>query len=645
MKTPGLFFRISFLVILNSLFVFAAVTMVSIENNKSKINNLIAFRFSFVSQYFRMKLDDFKGEFSISNVDSTAVANFEEFYDSSDRFMEGLTGLAVLSYDKEIGEYRAAISAFKDEMTAALSGELSRISLGANHELIASKKIQVGEKIKCDIGYLKTIYIPWDEKNPDQILAITFLPGEITSGDDQYYYTISILFLVITLITLLIINLLSRRFIKPLHHLIMGMEKTAEGKVLYQIENVGKDEIGRVAGSFNTMVDTIWKKRQELNHTLEQLSNANQSLAESKKFLAKLIENAPFGIIVTDSDGNIQIFSKAAIDMFGVARENALNTDIRNMFPFAPEKVIPGNDTTNLSAEREMICSKGDNETFPALVNRLPIRDDTSEIRAYLFIIRDITESKGFHEMMISIDRMATRGVMAGEIAHEINNYLAVILGNVELIPLLLQKGAMEKLEKKLEVLKNSVAKIQQFSEGLAGDMNEKAKVEPNDLNQLIENLVAFLKPQNHYDNIKFKLDLSHEMPLVDIDAGQIQQMMTNLLNNAAGALQERQGSKEIHISSSLSDDHNSAVLFIRDNAGGLPEDLEKVIFRERFLGKRRGRGFGLVIVKRIVDRHQGQIEYKSISGEGTIFTVQLPVKAPQINTDTVASPAGQVPA
>ncbi len=645
MKTPGIFYRISFLVILNSLFIFAAVTLVSLDNNQNQIDQLIEYRFDFISQYFRVELEELRSHNDIEQAENISPVVFDNLFKESFRFMKGLAGLTFLTKTDDETAYRVILSSFRPELEKDIAGAFPRLVAEANPDIIAARDIQVGDKSRHNFGLLKTVYIPWNQDDYNRVLAVTFFPGEITTGSNQYYYTIVVLFLIITLITLLIINLLFRRFIRPLRHLILGMEKTAEGKVIYQIEPISRDEIGRVASSFNVMVDKLWQKRKELTQTLEQLSEANQSLAESKKFLAKLIENAPFAVIVTDTDGHILIFSKAAIEIFGFTREDALEKDFRGFFPYTPEKVFPQSDQTSLSAQKEMICAKAGKETFPALVNRIPIRDEAAEIRAYLFIIRDISESKGFQEMMISIDRMATRGVMAGEIAHEINNYLAVILGNVELVPLLLQRGDMDKLDKKLEVLKSSVAKIQRFSEGLAGDMHEETIVEPNDLNQLIENLVAFVKPQNHYDNIRFKLDLSHRMPLVEIDRGQIQQMLTNLVNNAAGALQDKDGPKEISISTRVNDDRSLASIMVSDNAGGLPDDLEKVIFRERYLGRRRGRGFGLVIVKRIIDRHRGGIEYDSIPGQGTTYTISLPVKAVIADPASSTFQTGQVPA
>jgi PAS domain S-box-containing protein len=633
-RNPGILYRISFLVILNSLFVFAAVTYVSYENNQAKIDRLLSYRFDFMSQYFRSELADSRQPLDVSMaIIQSEQGRLDRIFAHSLRQIRGLAGLTLLTMPPGGEVYNESARSFRStgELTnPAVEGYVNR---AANRTILSTRQIQVGEPLATDVGRLKTIYIPVNPESADTVLAISFIADEVVGTDANYGYTIGVLFLIITLITLLIINLLFRNFIKPLNQLILGMEKTAEGKALHTIENVKNDEIGRVTAAFNSMATALWDKRRELtesnqhlSETLSQLREATGSLSESEAFLAKLIENSPNAIIATDPDGNVLIFSREAMTLFDIKPDEALRRDIRALFPYAPEKVFPSTGAKIETIEEEMICRKSTGDSFPSLVCRVPIKESSGEVGAYLFIIRDISDSKSFHEMMIAIDRMATRGVMAGEVAHEINNYLAIILGNVELLPLLLAKGDLTKVEKKLEVLKTTVGKIQRFAEGLMGYGNEEAKIEPGDLNQIVENMVAFLKPQNRYDDIKFTLNLSPHIPLVLFDSAQIQQLLVNLFNNAADALREIPADRRIEVATVAGDDPASVKVIIRDNAGGLPDDLGVVIFEQRYNGKRRGRGFGLVIVKRIIDKHNGGISYESVPGHGTMFTISLPV-------------------
>lgn len=657
-KASGMLFRVSFLVILQSLFIFAAVTYVSIENNQAKIDRLVGYRFDYVGNYFRGQLSDLH-----EAAPGGAVAPTDSFMagllDQSQPYVKGLAGLTVLVPDNASGGYRRLAGALIPSLAAAIDAERDRMIVRADRAALTSRGVYVGPRFATGAGDIKTIYIPWEGRDPDMVLAVTFLPEPIVGSDADYTYTMVILFLSITLITLLIINFLFLRYVKPLSQLIHGMEQTVGGETAYKIENVRDDEIGRVTAAFNSMSDALWDQRrqlltsnasltavnQKLTDALNELSEANTSLAESEAFLSQLIENSPMAVVATDAERNIMIFSRTAAEMFGLSVEQAQGRDITTFFPFAPEKVFPPDEKKAAVIEGEMICRKDSGDSFPAFITRVPIREDSDTVRAYLFILRDITESKGFQEMMISLDRMVTRGIMAGEVAHEINNYLAVILGNVELIPLLMAKGQMEKVEKKLDVLKNSVGRIQRFSEGLVGYGNEDAVFELGDLNQNIENLVAFLKPQNRYDGITFDMSLSRHLRLVCFDSSQIQQMLINLLNNAADALHEKPSDRIIRIITEAVDGGRAVQVSITDNAAGLPDDLRETIFVHRYTGRRRGRGFGLMVVKQIIDRHHGEIDYETAAGRGTTFRVTLPVTNLMAENATPPVGADQVPA
>ncbi len=640
MKTPGLLYRISFLVVLNSMFIFLAVSYVSMENNQDKIDRLISCRYDFIKQYFY-------GHFDNATVDEANIFNhdyasesIQDLFSHSQNYMKGLAGLSLLEYDKAGNEYLPQANAYRETLGSIVKNMIPQIASEVEYESIANQGIFVGAKTQFEGIRYKTVYFPCEPGTVSPIMAVTYLPEEMVGSSLEYNTTLVLLFLVITLISLLIVHLLFRDLVRPLNHLVLGMEKTAKGEVLHQIEDTKSDEIGRVAAAFNQMSSSLWEQRkmltasnnnlvslnEKLTETLSKLADANNSLATSESFLSKLITDSPFPVFVTDTEKRIITFSEDALKTFELTENDAIGKDLSEFFPFAPDKLFPQPNEQCRVTNAEMICSKSSGEHFPVLMSRVAIRETNNTISAYLFILRDITESRSFQEMIISIDRMATRGVMAGEIAHEINNYLAIILGNVELLPLLLSKGKMDKVDQKLMVLRQTVTKIQTFSEGLMGYGDDDAIFEKGDLNQLVENMVVFLRPQNRYDDITWNLKFSSKIPLVEFDSSQMQQLLVNLLNNAADALRDIEIGKTITISTSLNGDNNASIS-ITDNAEGLPEDIHECIFKERYTGMRRGRGFGLVIVKQILDKHEGDITYNTDQGKGTTFTLSLPIR------------------
>ncbi|MEZ5359592.1 MAG: ATP-binding protein [Candidatus Zixiibacteriota bacterium] len=640
MKTPGLLYRISFLVILNSMFIFLAVSFVSMENNQAKIDKLVGYRYDFITKYFQAHIKGIVHEHENTADYMASDTGLASMFDHSLHYMKGLAGLTILEFDAATKSYAPTYNAFRPEDKQAVDILLPGMASELNYAEMTNIGIHVGDRVSIADAKYKTIYIPCEAGKSSPILAVTYAPEELVGSDIEYNATLVLLFLFITLISLLIVHVIFRDLIRPLNHVVLGMEKTAQGEVLYQIEDIKNDEIGRVTTAFNKMSASLWEQRRlltasnedlvevntQLTETLSQLEEVNDSLAKSESFLAKLITNAPFPIIVTNSKKQIITFSDAALRTFETAEPDVLGKNLEEFFPYAPDKVFPKPDERCKVSNAEMICRKTTGEHFPVLVSRVAIRDTDGTLRAYLFILKDITESRSFQDMIISIDRMATRGVMAGEIAHEINNYLAIILGNVELLPLLLSKGKMDKVDQKLAVLRQTVTKIQRFSEGLMGYGDDDAVFVAGDLNQVIENMIVFLRPQNRYDDIKWKTNFSSRLPLVEFDSSQLQQLLVNLFNNAADALRDIDRPKQISVSTDLTD-NDHATITIADNADGLPDDIHEVIFRQRYTGMRRGRGFGLFIVKQIINKHAGTISYSSEQGKGCSFTITIPLK------------------
>jgi signal transduction histidine kinase len=237
--------------------------------------------------------------------------------------------------------------------------------------------------------------------------------------------------------------------------------------------------------------------------------------------------------------------------------------------------------------------------------------------------------------MILKLDRVASRGKMARDIAHEINNYLAVLQGNLELMPMLLAKNDMPKVDEKLGLMKKTVANISTFTEGLSRFSDENSEFAKEDLNQLIENLLAFVKPQNKFDNIYIGTNLADDLPMVTIDASQIQLLIVSLLSNSAEALAETDDRKWIVVSTSVSDNGREFYIKFADGGPGIPEEYHERLFISRFSTRRDGNGLGLITCKNIVDNHRGEISYHKSEESKAIFIVRLPIEHPREDETT----------
>lgn len=444
-------------------------------------------------------------------------------------------------------------------------------------------------------------------------------------------YGLLLIFLTATLISLLIAYLLIKRQRNPMRRLIRGFEKTAKGELYQLVEPEGDGQLKRLSKSFNTMSETLWTNQQQMKDINERLKKTNKTLEESRRFLRTMIDSSPTSVIAVSDEGNVTLCNRKATEDTGYSSEQITTMGIDSLFS-RPLRQRLAEDEGNGSQGFEAICVRQDGSQFPAYLIASPIESDAGENQGFLILMKDISDSKSFQEMMIRIDRFCTRGEMAGDIAHEINNYLTILSGNIELMPLLLKKNNMERIETKLVLMRETIDKIARFCDGLMDANQGEAHFEPADLNQLIQNVVAFLEPQNKFDFVDVQLELAKDLPPVEFDIGQIQQVLVNTIYNAAEALSGTEGEKKVTITTqSIALDGGSvARVTIHDTGPGVAEDKVELLFNKRFTTKPRGHGIGLITCKRILDTHHGVISYAF--KKGACFGFEMPLVQARAN-------------
>jgi signal transduction histidine kinase len=215
---------------------------------------------------------------------------------------------------------------------------------------------------------------------------------------------------------------------------------------------------------------------------------------------------------------------------------------------------------------------------------------------------------------------------MAASIGHELNNYLTIILNNAELLPLNLKKGDSARVERNTRAIQESVQTMKRFTDGLMDFSKLETKITKYNLRTLIEDMIFSLRPQKGMSGITFETTFDPELPSIPMDVGQIQQVLLNIINNAADAINAGYPSGgTIAIAASHAGREGLVEIKISDSGPGIAADLLPKIFEPHFTTKKNGHGFGLVICERIVRNHRGHISAES-SESGTTFTITLPV-------------------
>ena len=235
---------------------------------------------------------------------------------------------------------------------------------------------------------------------------------------------------------------------------------------------------------------------------------------------------------------------------------------------------------------------------------------------------------------LMQSDKLAALGKMAAGVAHEINNPLQVIIQQIGWMEDLLEEEELKQSEN-IEEFGKAIKKIEDHVERarkvVHGMLGYARKMEPHledvDVNAVIRQTIDLLGNYARINNITIKTELSTDLPIIAADGSQLQQVFMNLVSNAIDAIgkngtieiKSRKSGPEIHIE-------------VSDSGPGIPEEMQKRIFDPFFTTKQTGKGvgLGLWITHNIVEKMGGSISVKSRVGQGTTFTVQIPVAIPE---------------
>lgn len=235
---------------------------------------------------------------------------------------------------------------------------------------------------------------------------------------------------------------------------------------------------------------------------------------------------------------------------------------------------------------------------------------------------RDITAEKRLQQELIQQEKMAAIGMLAGGVAHEINNPLGGILAFTQLLMRDLKeeepiKADLREIESAAVRCKKIVADLLDFSRVSSGKERQWL-----DVNSLIEKIVPFIKAEIKSYNVELSLDLKNDLPMIHGDANRLQQVFLNLLTNGCQSM-PKGGSLKVKTYK----EHAFTCVEVADSGCGIAKENMSRIFDPFFTTKApgKGTGLGLSVSYRIIREHEGQIEVKSEMNKGSRFIVKLP--------------------
>ncbi len=392
-------------------------------------------------------------------------------------------------------------------------------------------------------------------------------------------------------------------------------------------------------GNLRRLVPAIERELREAAMRKEHRL-AEEARLESERRFRRLTENAPdmiFRYEVVPAPRFVYM-SPASTRMTGYTpEEHYSDPDLHTKLVHPDDRrAIQGLSNVQVIVRAQPVRWTHKNGRTVWVEKRVVAIYENSRLAAIEGIIRDITERKQMEARIIRAERLETAGRIAGQVAHDFNNLLTPLAGYPQLIKRRLPEG--HPAVRYCDIMVESVQQMSDINEDLLA-LGRRGHVEQQlvDLNQLVEQSAEQFS--GALDTLEVLLNLSPDLLPIKGAPAQLLRVITNLISNAREAMQDS-GTLTVRTDNVYIDQPRSeysrveigeyARLAVRDTGSGIPPDIRDKIFDAFFTtkvsGKRRGSGLGLSVVQAIVEDHRGYVELESQPGEGSTFTVLLPV-------------------
>jgi nitrogen fixation/metabolism regulation signal transduction histidine kinase len=440
--------------------------------------------------------------------------------------------------------------------------------------------------------------------------------------------TLTLVLMLAMLSAVAVALVLSRRLSSPLGILAEGTRAIARGDYSTMLPAHGKDELGILVQSFNSMT-------RQLGEATQAAERNRNRVEAARGYLETILAHLSSGVLALDEHGRLRTYNLAANHILGVTLADLHHQPFSKLAerqPALQEFVATvlthlngnhGDTPTELKAQLEISGADG-KQIILLRGTKLPNDSD----KGYVVVFDDMTT-------VVQAQRDAAWGEVARRLAHEIKNPLTPIQLSAERLERKLRSKldaedatlltkATHTIVSQVSAMKTMVNEFSEYARAPALNLSQV------DLNQLIEDVMALYEPVG----IEIHIKLSKAKSVVLGDATMLRQVLHNLLQNAQDALD---GRPKPYIVISTAKHGEKIHLSVMDNGGGFPPEMMMRIFEPYITTKRHGTGLGLAIVKKIIDEHKGVIKVENGEHGGACVTIILPEannKMPQKKTE-----------
>jgi two-component system, sporulation sensor kinase E len=359
----------------------------------------------------------------------------------------------------------------------------------------------------------------------------------------------------------------------------------------------------------------------------EDVQNYLLQLAQEKGLIETVFNAIQEGIIVTDANGRITYVNEAACELFGLEADTSIGKRL--------DERVRGLDWKSLSQSQGAVSR--DMEIFypanrflnfyivPLLIERRESPAGTkAEPVGHAIILRDITESRRSTEKTIESERFNALTLLAAGVAHEIGNPLNSLHIHLQLMERKVRRldGKMkEELQEAIAISRAEITRLDSIvTQFLQAIRPSKPILHPENVNSIVEEALRFFAPEIADRDIVAEPELRPDLPLIELDRDQMKQAFYNVIKNSFEAIKRR---GILRIRTDMDATHVN--ISFTDTGGGMSAESLSHVFEPYFTTKSSGSGLGLLIVRRIVREHGGEMAIESNEGKGLTLTIRLP--------------------
>lgn len=359
-------------------------------------------------------------------------------------------------------------------------------------------------------------------------------------------------------------------------------------------------------------------------HRITERVRLHREIESAEVRFRGFIDSAHDWISIKDTDGRYIIVNPVCARAFNRKPEDFIGRRPDELFDRELAEMILKHDNDVMNAN--------DAETYEEIFNidgfdrhystvRFPLNDYRGKTIGVCTIARDITQERELNDQLAQAVKLAAVGKLAAGVAHEINNPLTGVLAYAE--DMLDELPADNPYHDDVKVIIREAMRCRDIVKNLLDfARQETPALEEARANDIVKNTLDLVNKLPQFRNISINCLLAQKIPKIHCDRHQMQQVLLNLMMNAADAMKEF---GNIEISTDYDSQHHRCIISVIDNGPGIPENLKTKVF-EPFFSTKGTNGLGLAVSWGIIERHKGSIEIDTNKSGGAVFRIVIPI-------------------